>query len=126
MSIECGWCERDMRGGHDSDCPVAPQNRLKTIRRLCDCLEASGIDSSAAMQAESVQTRREPCKHENRSEEKAGMDICDDCGLLNPADSRRDGLGWERGPDDPVGEGRTDKPCWNCGNYMEICICDTL
>ena len=21
---------------------------------------------------------------------------------------------------------RTDKPCWNCGNYMEICICDTL
>ena len=21
---------------------------------------------------------------------------------------------------------RTDKPCWNCGQYKEICICDTL
>ena len=21
---------------------------------------------------------------------------------------------------------RTDKPCWNCGQHKEICICDTL
>ena len=22
--------------------------------------------------------------------------------------------------------GRSDAPCWNCGQYRETCICDTL
>ena len=26
MSIECGWCEHDLRGGHDVACPRHPDN----------------------------------------------------------------------------------------------------
>ena len=36
MSIECGICERDLRGGHASDCPRKPLTPLK--RRIVDML----------------------------------------------------------------------------------------
>ena len=34
MSIECAECEHDLRGGHDPDCSLHPDNRLATIIAL--------------------------------------------------------------------------------------------
>lgn len=42
MSVECGHCERDLRGGHEKGCPFGPQTpKMRVLKkypkaRLCD------------------------------------------------------------------------------------------
>lgn len=43
MSIECGECERDLRGGHDESCSRHPNNRVDTPERLANRMGATFV-----------------------------------------------------------------------------------
>lgn len=36
MSVECGYCERDLRGGHAKGCKYAPTPKNRVLKRYPD------------------------------------------------------------------------------------------
>lgn len=39
MSVECGHCERDLRGGHAKGCPYGPQTpKMRVLKRFPDAV----------------------------------------------------------------------------------------
>jgi len=40
MSIECGWCEHDLRGGHHPDCPRVLKPRITDLESQLSAMTA--------------------------------------------------------------------------------------
>jgi len=43
MSVECGYCERDLRGPHDKNCPRVAAASMKLLREAVKILKANSL-----------------------------------------------------------------------------------